>query len=49
MLLLQTNDSLDIIAKNCGFNSSAYFSTVFLQKTGITPSVYRKTHSLTGI
>lgn len=49
MLLLQTDDNLDNIARNCGFSSSSYFSTVFMTKTGMTPSNYRKNHSLTGI
>lgn len=41
-LLLQSSLSLTDISKQCGFNSSNYFSTVFKKQNGLTPKVYRK-------
>ena len=31
------------IAQNCGFYSPAYFSAIFRQETGVTPTQYRDT------
>lgn len=41
-LLLQTNLSITEVAIHTGFNDSAYFSTCFKNKTGVTPGKYRK-------
>jgi AraC-like DNA-binding protein len=34
------------IAYNCGFNSKSSFNRIFKQKTGLTPSEYRKQNIL---
>ncbi len=44
-LLIETEDPVGDIGYNCGFESSSYFSKIFRQHTGITPSEYRKKHS----
>lgn len=44
-MLISTTQSMDEIAEQCGFSSSTYFSTVFKQAFGITPSSYRKAKS----
>lgn len=41
MLLTSTALSIDDIAVECGFGSSAYFSTVFKRDMGMTPTVFR--------
>ena len=46
ILLLQTSKTVDYISSECGFSSSSYFSTVFTNKTGMSPGVYRKNHNL---
>ena len=45
---LMTNCSYSItdIAYQCGFNDSAYFSTVFKKYTGTSPRVYRANHMI---
>jgi AraC-like DNA-binding protein len=42
VLLTSTNQPLKEIALNVGFDSSNYFYRLFKQKTGLTPSDYRK-------
>ena len=37
--------SVTEISENCGFSSQRYFSTVFKQVKGVTPTQYRKEHS----
>ena len=44
-MLLETEDPVGDIGYNCGFESSSYFSKIFRQHTGLTPSEYRKKHS----
>lgn len=46
ILLLQTGCTIDEISFKCGFSSSSYFSTVFANRTGMSPGVYRKNHNL---
>ena len=41
-LLSTSSHSCSIIAENVGFTSSAYFSKVFTQNIGMSPSYYRK-------
>ncbi len=41
-LLVKTSRPVTEIAFEVGFNSSQYFSTVFLQYTGLTPSSFRR-------
>lgn len=43
-LLRSTDLSVEDIASKCGFQSSAYFSTVFKREMGISPSVFRKNY-----
>lgn len=40
--LMNTTQTITEIALNHGFNSTAYFSTVFKKSTGFTPSQFRK-------
>ncbi len=44
-LLLETENPVGDIGYDCGFESSSYFSKIFKQHTGLTPSDYRKKHS----
>ena len=44
-MLLETEDPVGDIGYNCGFESSSYFSKIFRQHTGLTPSDYRKKNS----
>lgn len=44
-LLLESNDSISIIAEKCGYESDSYFMRQFKKHVGITPSVYRKKYS----
>jgi AraC family transcriptional regulator, exoenzyme S synthesis regulatory protein ExsA len=44
-LLLERDDSIASVAFDSGFESTAHFSRVFKQKTGITPMEFRK-HAL---
>lgn len=41
MLLKESDLSIKEIAEACGFNSSNYFSKVFIAKSGMTPQHYR--------
>ncbi|WP_241161961.1 MULTISPECIES: response regulator [unclassified Enterococcus] len=41
-LLFETNDSLSEICEKIGFSELGYFSRVFKEETGLTPSQYRK-------
>lgn len=40
--LLTTSDSITEICYSCGFSSAAYFTKRFREKTGVTPTYYRK-------
>ncbi len=46
ILLLQTNDNIDKISDSCGFSSPSYFSTVFTNKTGMSPGRFRRNYEL---
>jgi AraC family transcriptional regulator len=41
-LLLQTNDKIESIAEQCGFQSMPHFYRTFKKYTGMTPTAYRK-------
>ena len=41
-LLIQSDKTISQISFECGFETLSYFNRVFLNKKGITPSVYRK-------
>lgn len=43
-LVLSTELSISEIAEQTGFSTSRYFSTVFKQHTGMTPTQYKKEH-----
>lgn len=45
-LLTHTDQSVDDISAELGFNSRSYFTTVFKNQEGITPSDYRRTYTL---
>jgi AraC-like DNA-binding protein len=40
-MLSKTNKSVGTIAEETGFSESQYFSTVFKQETGMTPSQFK--------
>lgn len=42
LLLTSTDMTIEEISSKCGFQSSAYFSTVFKAEIGLTPSAFRK-------
>ena len=42
MLLTTSKLSMDSIAEQCGFQDSAYFSTVFKREIGMPPTAFRK-------
>jgi AraC-like DNA-binding protein len=41
-LLVQTEKSINQISFECGFETLSYFNRVFLNKKGVTPSLFRK-------
>ena len=41
-LLVSTHESVGEVARKAGFSDAAYFSRVFRQVTGVSPSVYRE-------
>ena len=41
-MLLETNESINTIAMNCGFKDSDYFGNAFKRTKGISPLKYRK-------
>ena len=43
-LLIQSDKTISQISFECGFETLSYFNRVFLNKKGITPSVYRKSN-----
>lgn len=43
-LLAQPDEKLYRIARECGFSDSDHFTRVFRRMTGLTPSVYRRSH-----
>ncbi|WP_079412356.1 helix-turn-helix domain-containing protein [Paenibacillus ferrarius] len=43
LLLIESTDTLDAIAEQCGFQNAFYFSRVFSQHMQISPSIYRRT------
>ncbi len=45
-LLTTTSQNMQQIAVHCGFHSANYFSLLFKQKVGISPSQFRKTQHL---
>ncbi|MNG29018.1 HTH-type transcriptional activator Btr [compost metagenome] len=44
LLLVETQDSLESIAEQCGYQNAFYFSRVFSQHMGMSPSGYRKNY-----
>jgi len=45
-LLVTTDLKLYLVARQVGYQSQHYFSTVFKKYTGLSPSCYRETHSV---
>ncbi len=45
-LLFQSDKTISQISFECGFETLSYFNRVFLNKKGITPSVYRKSSNI---
>ncbi|WP_161601377.1 helix-turn-helix domain-containing protein [Paenibacillus luteus] len=43
-LLVETDDTLDQIAEQCGYQNAFYFSRMFKSKCKINPSEYRRNH-----
>ncbi|HHW37644.1 MAG TPA: AraC family transcriptional regulator [Bacillales bacterium] len=46
-LLANTNDTIESIATQVGFNTPNYFSSIFKKQTGMSPSEYREAHIIT--
>lgn len=46
-LLANTNDTIESIAAQVGFNTPNYFSSIFKKQTGMSPSEYREAHIIT--
>lgn len=44
-MLLQGDRQISEIARECGFNTSAYFTRAFRRSRGMTPGQYRKKHA----
>jgi AraC-like DNA-binding protein len=42
-LLFETDDTISLIAENCGFESLPHFHRIFKRITGMTPGVYKRT------
>ena len=45
-MLLQRDRTMSEIARECGFNTAAYFTRAFRRSRGLTPGEYRKKHLL---
>lgn len=45
-LLIQSDKTISQISFECGFETLSYFNRVFLNKKGITPSVFRKSSDI---
>ncbi|MDE6925075.1 MAG: helix-turn-helix transcriptional regulator, partial [Acetatifactor sp.] len=45
-LLVNTHESVDSISNQLAFNTRSYFTQVFRQYTGITPSEYREKYGI---
>lgn len=45
-MLIHTDDTIDHIARSCGYDNGFYFSRIFTKQTHITPSHYRKMYSI---
>lgn len=46
LLLIQTDYTLDHIARLCGYSNGFYFSRIFTQYTKMNPSTFRNTHTV---
>ncbi|WP_102345351.1 helix-turn-helix transcriptional regulator [Bacillus sp. Marseille-P3661] len=46
-LLANTNDTIESIAAQVGFNTPNYFSSIFKKNEGMSPSEYREEHIIT--
>ncbi len=46
MLLVQTDQTSNRIARNCGFSSLEYFTTAFHRVVGVQPQTYRRMRSI---
>ena len=44
-ILIHTNDTIEMIAQNFGYENESKFSAAFKKIMGDTPGVYRKEHS----
>ncbi|MGG1518845.1 AraC family transcriptional regulator [Paenibacillus oryzisoli] len=45
-LLVETDDTLEAIAEQCGYQNAFYFSRMFKKKQQISPSTYRRTYRI---
>ena len=43
-MLLEGRKSVAVIGKSCGYPNARYFARIFKERTGLTPSQYRKRH-----
>ena len=44
-LLVNTNETILVIAEEVGYKDSKYFSQLFRKVVGIKPAIYRRLHS----
>lgn len=47
-LLIKTSKNVSEIGFDVGYNNTAYFNTVFLQETGVSPSAFRQGYTKNG-
>lgn len=45
-MLVETNETLAVIAARCGYQTPFYFSRIFTHKVGMGPSVYRRRYRI---
>lgn len=45
-MLVETNETLAVIASRCGYQTPFYFSRIFTHKVGMGPSVYRSRYRI---
>ncbi|MDH5963461.1 AraC family transcriptional regulator, partial [Vibrio aestuarianus] len=45
LLISEPNCKIEYIAYQCGYKDVSYFSRMFKKKTGVSPGVFRQTHS----
>lgn len=44
-LLLDSNETVEVIARECGFTSALFFRRIFKRYEGVSPSIYRRLYA----